>query len=118
MDQPVPQVNRVDVLRIVRRDFALNDEQLILELLSEYGELEWHREIDRVHLAILKLSQKSLDKLIDTVQIACEDFRDVISNAEYPNYSRFYPKRDSLDDGEKYNVITSDWDQYKTWLAS
>jgi hypothetical protein len=52
--QPHPTVTRGDVERIVRRDFPADREPEILAMLNEYGTEDWHREPDRVHLAILK----------------------------------------------------------------
>lgn len=51
-----------------------------------------------------------IERLIDKIDIACCDWRDVLSPAEYPAYGK------CKSDVEKEAAIASDWNQYNEWL--
>ena len=82
MKQPVPKVCDADVERVVKRDFSAEDASTVLSTLQEYGKKEWHREMPRVRLAILKLAGGDCGALLDAVAMADRDYRDVLGNAE------------------------------------
>ena len=110
MDQPVPNVSRVDVERIVARDFPTEDPRTILALLDEFRSDDQNGRA-RVQLAVLKLADGSIDMLLHEIQEANLDFRDVLSPAEYPTYSW-----DEEDEEKLRERIRSDWEQYQEWL--
>jgi hypothetical protein len=62
----------------IKRYFA--EEQLaeILDILSEYGTEEWHREEERVKRDAVIISRGSIDKLRSAVKLAKLDYRDVL----------------------------------------
>jgi len=73
------------VLTIVRGTWASpGDQQQVLDRLALYGVEPHEREVPRVQLAILKLSEGRLDRLADLVSAAKRDYRDVLMWAEYP----------------------------------
>lgn len=116
MEQPIPKVTDKDVERIAVRDFG-NDHLLqVLEILQEYGKQEWNRPgSPRVRLAILKLANGNLEQLRKCTKTAIEDFRDVISLAEYPLYSAEIGFNRVAAE-VKRAVIDDDWKQYCEWL--
>ena len=57
-------------------------------VLNEYGTEKWHLERYRVQLAALKLASGNLRKLRFAIEDAKKDYRDVLSAAEYPGYTR------------------------------
>jgi len=115
VDQPVPQVTAVDVERVVRRDFPLAEVSGVLAALEQYGTRDWHREVVRVRLAVLKLANGSHKKLRDFLATADRDYRDVLSYAEYP---RYFGEIDPAEQNEpkRRRVIDADWRQYRQWL--
>jgi hypothetical protein len=115
--QPTPNATRADVERIVRRDFPPEQFQAVVAILDEYGREEFHIEIDRVHLAVLKLSAGSMDALRRHIEWAKCDWRDVLGPAEYPGYSKKMFRIDRLTDEEQRKIIERDWKQYETWLS-
>ena len=115
--QPHPSVTRGDVERIVRRDFPTDREAEILAMLNEYGTEDWHREADRVHLAILKLSAGRFERLRAQVEAAKADYRDVLGPAEYPGYSKRMFRIASLPSDEQQKIIDADWKQYQDWFS-
>jgi hypothetical protein len=112
----IPKATRKDVLRIIRRDFSPSRHNAILKMLQEYGSQKWHEEVDRVHLAILKLSDKKFDKIKKYVEIAKTDYRDVIAPAEYPGFWEIgFVGVDELSRKETQDLKDADWEQYCTW---
>lgn len=113
-DQPVPAVTLADVERIVRRDFPPDAVAGILSALDEYGRESWHREIPRVRLAVLKLAGGNWKKLRAALTTATQDYRDVLSYAEYPAYfSAISPNEE--DAAKRRRAIDADWRQYRAW---
>jgi hypothetical protein len=116
MEQPVPKVTDDDVERIAVRDFGRDPLSQVLEILQEYGKQEWNRPgSPRVRLAILKLANGNLDQLKRFTNSAIGDFRDVVSQAEYPRYSAEIGF-DRVAAKVERSVIDHDWKQYCEWL--
>ncbi len=86
--QSIPSVSMNDVERVLARDFPDARATMARALLAEYGRRPWHREPVRVWLAVLKLADGRLDRLRRAIDQADEDYRDVLSAAEYPLYAR------------------------------
>jgi len=116
MNQHIPIVSREDVVRIVAREFPPDQIPQVLSALSAYGTESYHREVDRVHLDILKIANGKLDRIIQETENACCDYRDTMVSAEYPNYGRKMFKLDKLSPEERNGIIDSDKDQYESWL--
>jgi hypothetical protein len=114
--QPVPVVSPNDVERIVRWDFREEQFATVMVLLNEYGVEKWHRERSRVQLAILKMARGSLETLRSYVDVAKQDYRDVLAAAEYPDYSKKGFRVRELLGEEQRRIIDADWMQYETWL--
>lgn len=112
--QPVPNVAPGEVERIVARDFAPREREAVMRLLCEYGTEPWHREQDRVRLAILKLAAGRLDKLRAHLETAKKDFRDVIAYAEYPAYMDTVQPSES-GSAAAHEAILGDQEQYEAW---
>jgi hypothetical protein len=113
MEQPVPNVSRADVERIVRRDFGDADSVRVLEILDEYS--SDYGDPSRVQLAVLKLAAGDIAAVRREMETAKTDFRDVLAYAEYPRYSREIGF-DDVPKAFKQVVIEEDWRQYEGWL--
>jgi len=86
-------------------------------MLNEYGTESWHREQPRVWLAALKLANGDVEALRAHVNAAKTDYRDVLSWAEYPAYSRNVSGvRIRPTAQEQRQIIDDDWAQYEMWL--
>jgi hypothetical protein len=72
----------LNIIDWIRRYFA--EEQLadVLDILSEYGTAEWHREEERVKRDAVIISRGSIDKLRSTIKLAMQDYRDVLIGEE------------------------------------
>ena len=115
MFDPVPNVDRQDVLRIVRRDFSAADQEQALAVLEKYRGTP---EPFRVHMAALKLSGGNLDKLREAIDAANVDFRDVLAPAEYPKFWELgFVGIEELTASQQRQLKEDDWRQYQTWLS-
>lgn len=92
---------RQDVMIAVLNLFPSRSAKTVLDLLDHYG-VEGHEpERERVQMAILSLSQGSEDKLLQFVEAAKQDYRDVLYWAEYP--------QPSAQDGAILEVLRQVW---------
>lgn len=86
-------------------------------MLDEYGTEDWHRERDRVRLAVLKLAAGDMERLRYQVEGAKMDYRDVLGPAEYPGYGKRWFHIEKLSPEERQRIIEADWKQYQDWLT-
>ena len=84
-------------------------------VLDTYGTEVYEKEPLRVRLAILKLSGSDPDEIKRTTDFAKQDYRDILSWAEYPRQS----KKWSMPDGpKKKKLIEADRTEYEDWLST
>lgn len=87
----------------------------IMDKLSIYGAEAHHHGIARVQLGILKLAWGQPDKLDEFIELACQDYRDLLCAAEYPLSSRDYRLKDQ--DPVKYKEYQlEETARYDAWL--
>jgi len=101
--------------RIMEKMFsAEEDREVAVEILGQYGHEGFHPEIARVRMAILKLAGRSPEHLRYYTLMACRDYRDVLSAAEYPNQvGKYYLKEK---DPARYDeLVEKDEKQYQAW---
>jgi hypothetical protein len=114
----------------VSYDFTPSKELVISKVHQLFSELKWatvfsiigfsDKTLDsigqaRVQLAILKLSEGDLDKLLYFAHVAKIDFRDVLAWAEYPN-ALHHTNLLNLDEKTRRDVQQKDIQQYLDWL--
>jgi hypothetical protein len=73
---------REEVLALAQAIFGESRLQSVVAVLDEYGAERHEREVDRVKLAILRISAGDMDKLSYWVRIAKVDYRDVLAAEE------------------------------------
>jgi hypothetical protein len=76
--EKMKQWTRQDVIAEVANSFPKEDPQTILALLDEFQ----ISGAERVHMAILKISEGDIDQLRTYIRAACLDYRDVLMWAE------------------------------------
>ena len=85
-------------------------------ILSSYGRESFHLEVERVHLGILKLSGADLSAIEKWTQFACNDFRDLLIEAEYR--LSFGKDRLRAANPQEYNALKKkEHEQYDAWIA-
>ncbi len=119
MEDFIPQVTSKDVSRIIRRDFSPDSIEIVLELLHSLDKPESNGGATaRVQLAVLKASNASTEQLKHYVEIAKSDFRDVLTEAEYPNFAKLgFVGVDKMSPTEREQLKRDDWTQYLQWLT-
>ena len=116
MNQPIPEVTKNDVVRIVQRDFPAKQFDIVMSVLNSYGTEQWQRGVNRVRLAVLKLADGNLQVLRREIDAAKSDYRDVLALAEYPEYMQKVSPSANLGEVERERIIRADWKQYQYWL--
>jgi hypothetical protein len=105
------------VLRKIKKLWPDADPQEIMDLLNGYGTESYETGVERIQLAILKLSRGEREHLPDLVKMAKTDFRDVLAYAEYPEEMKTDPdKMRNMPEEEAKSVRRRDRDQYEKWL--
>ena len=66
----------------IRKYFPSDQVPQATNLLSTYGTEVWHREPDRVLRDMVILSRGSMDKLREVIELAKNDYRDVLIGEE------------------------------------
>jgi hypothetical protein len=66
----------------IRRYFSEEQITEVLNILSEYGTEEWHREEYRVKRDAVIISRGSIEILKSTIKLAMNDYRDVLVGEE------------------------------------
>jgi len=101
----------------IRRIFPRENPADILEILEFYGTDGGEKETERVRLAVLKLCGGDLNELLEMIEAAKEDYRDILAWAESPNQLRTSPAELAALPPEASNEVReSDRRQYLAWL--
>ena len=112
MAQYVPTVSESDIERIIQRDYSRDLHAAIHEMIRSIEV----REKARVILACLKNGNGDFQKLKGELTNAEGWWREIISEAEYPNYTKKMFRIDRLSEMEKERIIEKDKNQYLAWL--
>ena len=102
------------VLSIIKRDFPTEDTEAVIARLDAYGKEPHERERERVHLAVLRLSEGDSAKLLYWIDIAKQDYRDALAWAEYPSQMRAPV---NADPDQVKRISQEDRKQYLAWLS-
>lgn len=110
--QYVPSVSESDIERIVQRDYSSDLQAVIHEMIRGIEV----REKPRVIMACLKNANGNFEKLKGELTNASGWWREIIGEAEYPNYTKKMFRIDRLSADEKERIIEKDKTQYLAWL--
>ena len=66
----------------IKRYFPEQQLAEVLDILSGYGTASWHREEERVKRDMVIISRGSVEKLASTLELAKNDYRDVLIGEE------------------------------------
>lgn len=84
--------------------------------LSRYGSERHHYEVERVRLAILRLTSQYPSKLAFYCMLACQDYQNLLVMAEYPLTSVEHPSLAS-NDSERYRALRErEALEYQQWM--
>ena len=114
MNQFTPQVSEQDIERVLRRDFPVEHQQELREMIQSIQVIEKHRVI----LACMKNAGGDVQKLKGNLNEASGYYREIIAEAEYPFYTKKMFRIDQLTEPQKADIIEKDKKQYLNWLNS
>lgn len=101
----------------IRQTFPGENPADVLKILELYGADGGERETPRVRLAVLKLCGGDLGELLEMINAAKGDYRDVLAWAESPNQLRISPAELVVMPPEASNEVREkDCRQYLAWL--
>ena len=106
-EQPVASFSDRELTFLINRDFP-DQTDLVKTKLNKINS-DTRQEKNRISASVLKLADKDLTKIDFLVKRANEDFRDIVSEAEYP---RAHEKGFELFDEEEKvirEVLLADW---------
>ena len=112
MNQFVPEVSPEDVERVLRRDFPAETQDEIRKLIEQVEV----REKDRIILACLKIAAGDLARARGELANASGWWREILGEAEYPNYTKKMFRIDKLSEAEQAKIIEKDKAQYLAWF--
>jgi hypothetical protein len=112
MEQPRAEVSEEDLERLLLRDYGHGDLDRIRG---------WIRDVDmreklRVVAACLKNAAGSVERLQGELQNASGYYREILSEAEYPNATRKWSRWEKLSEAEQQALIDQDARQYEDWF--
>ncbi|VXD11132.1 conserved hypothetical protein [Marinoscillum sp. 108] len=97
---------------LVNREFGERSIEVSEQLKQVKSDSESGRR--RISAAILKLANRSQERLEQLIQRANTDFRDIVAEAEYPRVLE--AGFGELSDEQEQQANEEDWNEYRNWL--
>ncbi len=111
LEQPVAKISDAELKKLIDREFPKNSD-LVKRKLTEIRSDSQNGK-NRIGAAVLKLAKSDLNAIDSLIKKANEDFRDVVSQAEYPRASKY--GFDELSEKELKTDYLNDWTEYVDW---
>jgi hypothetical protein len=111
--QPSAKVSDKTLERIIYREFDKRAKEVKQKLRQVKSDTKNGQ--NRISAAILKLANTDFNAIDNFIEISNNDFRDVISHAEYPQCSKVAFNDISKD--KRKQLYLADWKQYSNWLS-
>jgi septum formation topological specificity factor MinE len=112
--QPVAKVSDELLDKVINREYG-NQADIVrqkLELvISDSGDGK-----NRISAAIIRLANKDINVIDHYVSVANNDYRDVLSQAEYPRCSKISFQK--MGEQDIKSTYIDDWKEYSNWLNS
>lgn len=112
-EQPVAKVSNEDLDFLINREFP-NEKDAIRAKLDKIKS-DSQSGKNRISAAVLKLADRDFTKVDLLVERTIEDFRDIVSLAEYPRAHKagfkLFDKEEKVIEG----VFLADWKEYSNW---
>lgn len=110
-EQPTAKISDKELEFLIRRDFT-NNAELVKQKLNKIQSDSLNGK-NRISAAVLKITNMELDKMDSIIIKANEDFRDIVSEAEYPRASKY--GFDEPNEKELKTDYLNDWTEYSEW---
>ena len=114
-NQPIAEISKEILEKLIWRDFYECYEIVKQKLgLIKSDNLKGQ---NRLSAAVLKLSNCNLSKIDSYIEICNSDYRDVISQAEYPRISEIgFIEMEEIESSELKEYYLKDWTEYTNWI--
>ena len=112
MGQPAAKISNELLDKLTRREFPNDIEEVKHKLNKIISDSQAGR--NRFSAAVLKLANGDLTKIDKLVEKCNEDFREIVSMAEYPKCSDYGFGEIPAD--KTNEIYYKDWTQYVAWL--
>lgn len=110
--QPAAKVTTNELQRLIAREFPNQIDEVTFKLYKVKGDTSDGR--NRILAAILKLANKDFSSLEEYIEMANTDYRDVLSQAEYPRCSKLGFV--DFDKKKMKCIYLDDWREYSKWF--
>lgn len=111
IEQPVAKISDAELEKLIVREFPENSD-LVKRKLTEIKSDSQNGQ-NRIGAAVLKLASSDLNAIVSLIKKANENFRDIVSQAEYPRASKYGFEERS--DNELKTDYLNDWTEYSKW---
>tara|TARA_R110000744_G_scaffold24445_3_gene61273 strand:- start:1819 stop:2193 length:375 start_codon:yes stop_codon:yes gene_type:complete len=111
LEQPVAKISDAELEKLIDREFPENSD-LIKRKLTEI-QSDSQNGKNRIGAAVLKLAKSDLNAIDFLIKKANDDFRDIVSQAEYPRASKY--GFDEPNEKELKTDYLNDWTEYVDW---
>jgi len=110
--QPAAKVTTNQLENLIAREFPKHIDEVTLKFYKVKGDNP--NGINRISAAIVKLANKDLSSLDRFIEMASADYRDILSQAEYPRCSKL--GFGEFDKKKMKSIYLEDWREYSKWL--
>lgn len=110
--QPAAKVTTNQLEKLIAREFPKHIDEVTLKFYKVKGDNP--NGINRISAAIVKLANKDLSTLDRFIEMASADYRDILSQAEYPRCSKL--GFGEFDKKKMKSIYLEDWREYSKWL--
>src|SRR5688572_15465017 len=107
-NQPIPKITDKELSQLILRDFGANSDEVKQKLRKVKSDTPSGK--NRISAAIIKLSNKDFFAIDQFIEISNNDFRDVISQTEYPKSSEL--GFTNFETQNMKQIYLEDWEQY------
>lgn len=110
--QPAAKVTTNQLEKLIAREFPKHIDEVTLKFYKVKGDNP--NGINRISAAIVKLAHKDPSSIDHFIKMASTDYRDILSQAEYPRYSKL--GFEEYDKKKMKSIYLEDWKEYSKWL--
>lgn len=113
-EQPVAKISDSQLDILIEREFPKHKEIVKTKLTQIKSDSPNGK--NRISASVLKLANKDLSYIDNLIRRANEDFRDIVSKAEYPRASSY--DLGERNEEENKSDYLNDWIEYYNWIDS
>ena len=114
-NQPVAEISKEILEKLIRRDFP--ESYKIVKQKLDLIKSDSLKGQNRLSAAVLKVSNGDLSKVDSYIEMCNSDYRDVISQAEYPRISEIgFVGMEEIEPSELKEYYLKDWTEYTNWI--